>query len=485
MKITALILPFLFLFASGGNSQWITYNLSHEGVVYCMDFYNVNNGVACGHTLTAFNEKPYYTTNSGVNWVSAQCPTTIRAVSRVKFINASTLYATGAENLVLYNSGKISNEINLLPDFLKRDFIQLGRTGIITDYRGAFLKSTNAGISWQKVIQFDTLTGYLMDLNFFNLNTGYVIADSGSIGNSRVLKTINGGVNWQIIRIEQNLNLRRLLFVNENTGFVSGFKNYDSAIGGVLFRTTNAGVNWIKTNYKNGEEIKDISFSNSSTGFAICQGNYAFKVYKTVNAGNTWDSISYFQYVLSESICTVPGTGIVFITGTIDSSFYLKTFTAKSTDYGLNWTTKNYYWDDEILYSCLVDQNNWFMCGGNFNVSAVILKSTNGGSISVNNISSGIPDKYSLSQNYPNPFNPFTNIRFSIAENGKGKTENGIVSLKIFNSLGKEVAILVNEKLGAGEYEVKWDAADFPSGIYFYKLETSNFIQTKKMILIK
>ena len=89
-----------------------------------------------------------------------------------------------------------------------------------------------------------------------------------------------------------------------------------------------------------------------------------------------------------------------------------------------------------------------------------------------------IPSEYALKQNYPNPFNPSTTIRYQIPT-------SGIVSLKVYDVLSKEVANLVNEEKTAGRYEVKFDAADLPSGVYFYKIQAGNFIKTKKMILMK
>ena len=85
---------------------------------------------------------------------------------------------------------------------------------------------------------------------------------------------------------------------------------------------------------------------------------------------------------------------------------------------------------------------------------------------------------FSFSQNYPNPFNPITNIRFQIID-------FGFVSLKIYDVLGNEVAILVDENKPSGTYEVEFDAKGLPSGIYFYQLKAGNFTKTKKMILMK
>jgi hypothetical protein len=105
--------------------------------------------------------------------------------------------------------------------------------------------------------------------------------------------------------------------------------------------------------------------------------------------------------------------------------------------------------------------------------------------VAVNNISTEVPDKYKLFQNYPNPFNPTTKIRFSIPEIDKWKIENGAVALKVYDMLGKEVVTLVNEKLHPGIYEVTFDASSLTSGIYFYKLRTGNFTETKKLIFVK
>lgn len=92
--------------------------------------------------------------------------------------------------------------------------------------------------------------------------------------------------------------------------------------------------------------------------------------------------------------------------------------------------------------------------------------------------SNEIPEKFSLSQNYPNPFNPKTNIKFQIAKSGN-------VKLTVFDILGREIAVLVNQQLIPGTYEVNWDGSNYPSGVYFYRLTVGDFTQTRKMVLIK
>lgn len=98
--------------------------------------------------------------------------------------------------------------------------------------------------------------------------------------------------------------------------------------------------------------------------------------------------------------------------------------------------------------------------------------------ISVNNISSEIPSDFKLYQNYPNPFNPETKIRFSLSM-------KNFVTMKIFDVLGREVNTLVNSNYEAGTYEVNFNAAGLPSGIYYYTLKAGDFIDTKKLVVVK
>lgn len=96
----------------------------------------------------------------------------------------------------------------------------------------------------------------------------------------------------------------------------------------------------------------------------------------------------------------------------------------------------------------------------------------------VKDITSTLPTAYALEQNFPNPFNPATRINFSIPN-------EGFVTLNVYNSIGQQVATLVNESKPAGTYQVDFDGAKLSSGIYFYKITSGNFTETKKMILMK
>ena len=90
----------------------------------------------------------------------------------------------------------------------------------------------------------------------------------------------------------------------------------------------------------------------------------------------------------------------------------------------------------------------------------------------------GVPDKFFLSQNYPNPFNPTTNITFSLPEDSR-------VRITVYNLLGEQVAELVNSEFTSGSHTISFDANNFTSGIFLYRMEARNFVATKKMTLLK
>lgn len=98
--------------------------------------------------------------------------------------------------------------------------------------------------------------------------------------------------------------------------------------------------------------------------------------------------------------------------------------------------------------------------------------------VGINEFETGIPEKYSLTQNYPNPFNPSTEINYELPK-------NSFVTLKVYDLTGKLVSTLVSEQKAAGRYRAEWNASDFPSGAYFYTINSGDYSETKRMILVK
>ncbi len=208
-----------------------------------------------------------------------------------------------------------------------------------------------------------------------------------------------------------------------------------------------------------------IQFINSNTGYFVSSNSSLFK---TTNAGANWSSYQtgtgsttnmYFFTELNGWLC---GQNI-----------------KHTTNGGVNWQVQPVQGYEAGLNSIyFINETSGWAVGTN----GTILKTISGG-IGIQPISSSIPNGYELSQNYPNPFNPATKINFSIP--AFVETTRRVVSLRIYDVLGKQIAVLVNEQLSPGTYEVEWNALDASSGVYFYSLITNEFTQTKKMVVLK
>ncbi len=147
--------------------------------------------------------------------------------------------------------------------------------------------------------------------------------------------------------------------------------------------------------------------------------------------------------------------------------------------------------DFSTYYHMATDQFNkmnteyFFRCAklGIGTLAALALPTTDGGTDVA--ALEETPKNFSLSQNFPNPFNPNTTINYSVFAVGRNSISTNKVVVKVYDLLGSEVATLVNEEKAAGNYQVKFDGTNMPSGVYFYRIQAADFIQTKKMILLK
>ncbi len=266
-----------------------------------------------------------------------------------------------------------------------------------------------------------------------------------------------------------------MIFLDANTIIAKGFY-----WGGRIYRSTNAGVNWTTTFMP--VQIDCMTFYNATTGIASGVNDLGnSKIFKTTNAGVNWNEIYATPLRMFNNIMTVPATGTAFAIGvTFDTSIFAssKIATLKTTNYGATWVSKELNTNQYMMGLWIADADNFYMSGGDLNVPAVVLKSTNGGNVFVNTIGSELPDSYSLGQNYPNPFNPYTVISFQLSVVSD-------VILKVYDVMGREVRTLVNGNMQAGTYEVSFDGSGLNSGVYFYKISAGNYSETKRMILMK
>lgn len=291
-------------------------------------------------------------------------------------------------------------------------------------------------------------------VHFIDEQTGWVGGDSGY-----VYRTNDYGATWKNTSPgPNNIIWNDVYFMDFNTGIAAG----ESNSGGSIYRTANHGNNWEEVNSITGS-WKRISFCGS-TGFIAGSGNN-IGLLKTTDSGINWDNSGNSNeyndvFCVNNTVYAVGSGGVIH----------------KSPDMGVEWIVLNSGTQEDLYAVYFVDPLTGWVCGDN----GVILKTTTGGIIPIGIINTGteIPVKFSLEQNYPNPFNPITRFGLRIAE-------PGLVKLTIYNAAGKEITALINENLNPGTYEVTWDASNYPSGTYFYRLHTGDYAETKKMILLK
>lgn len=264
---------------------------------------------------------------------------------------------------------------------------------------------------------------------------------------------------------------------------------------GVLVKYNSAGIEqWVsKYNYSAAfaDGFEDVKTDNSGNIFVCgyCESNSNVASYATIKYSPA-GTVSWIQRYNGPVASSDGARSIfldnaqnVYITGSgigLNTDFDI--VTVKYTNSG------SQVWDQRYDFAGAQDigakvkgdnSGNIFILGNSYspsNPDMVIIKYTQ--PLSVEPVSGNIPLQYSLSQNYPNPFNPETKIKFQIPQ-------QGYAELIVFDITGKIIKTLFNEDLGAGEYSVKFNADGFSSGIYFYRLSSNGYTDTKKMILVK
>ncbi|MBS1494796.1 MAG: T9SS type A sorting domain-containing protein [Bacteroidetes bacterium] len=472
LNIVTLGTAGIYKTTNGGNFWYDVFDHAHLWIVpfLGMSFSTSGNGVIVGTNGLVFSSS-----NSGENWQWKYNSEKLGKLSVVKKIGFNSVLAFGVTGNFLRTTnggdGWSSEWINNGKDFSDAIFLD-SLTGFASITKkdgspvppffwvyGGIYKTTDAGANWSNIY---SSSQYLVKgVSFTNINTGYISGSMETVTTQReaILKTTNGGLNWTSIYEAPNRNsiLYKNCFLNELTGYVSG----DS---GKIVKTTNGGINWINVPVNTSNSFTNVKFFNELTGYASGNSvNLAF----TTNGGQNWsliptsadsaiNSIYFFDvnkgYVLSNRKLSFTSNG------------------------GSSWTAQNIYCEYGLNDLVFTDLNTGYIVGE----TGTILRTTDAGNVFVSNTSSEIPDHFLLHQNYPNPFNPSTKINYEIKS-------SGFVTLKVFDLLGKEVATLVNEKQNAGSYAIDFNSSEFslPSGIYFYTLNTGEFKETKKMVLIK
>jgi photosystem II stability/assembly factor-like uncharacterized protein len=488
-------------------SDWAVVNYHAYASVNSMQFLNDSVGIAAGsdgyilktvdggNTWTSFGPLPLSNNHQYFTVAFTSNTNGFLMGERghiLKTTNAGTSYDTVSAGL--RNNLTCVQFINAL-------------TGYTAGRSKTLLKTTDGGLSWitRSAINNNPNSLIFWSMHFINENTGYLGYDLGIIA-----RTTDGGLTFTNKQLPSTQAMHAIHFAGTDTGYAAGKNNF-------FYRTFNAGANWTRIYPDSGYffgTFTDIEFLNAQTGFA---SNTNGRMYKTTNSGTNWiiDSLTvsdtlaggiYGLHAITGSlIYAAGGSGRIFKTtdaGTSwttysagDYNFQKVFFTNSNTGYaagkkgtgggamlkttngGVNWAEQVTYTSSQINSVVFPSANIGYAVGDN----GTILRTLTAGEHPVITGITGTTEtaeSYRLSQNYPNPFNPATNISFNIPA-------QALVTLKVYDILGREMAVLVNEVRNKGLYTVTFDGSRLASGVYFYRLNAGDFTETKRMMLLK
>ena len=383
---------------------------------------DVSNGVNINAGL-------YFTSDRGINWLQLDSALGNNTVYGFKIISPETLFILKA---------------------------------------GTLYKTTNHGETWEVInnISNNPIRGF--GISPFNVNEMYGIdlgfAGGGTFNN--LYKSTNGGENWEMLGpFPSSSHGNALAFAFDLTDSMNLYVVVDDHWTSLyLFKSTDKGDNWFYVS-------TPPTFAGIHTDYFIPNRIYQKGQYISNDGGLNWFEAD---------------------SGLTDTSYHLSFYQDKLTTrllYNLR-TDGIYYSSNETIFWQLMKVSKTlpidFQNMRNMLIEPVrkelYLGTTEGIYktiiiTSVNEYEKKDLD-FSLSQNYPNPFNPSTTIKYQIRE-------NGFVTLKVYNILGKEVATLVNQQQQSGRYEVNFNATNLASGVYLYRLRVNDYVDVKKMLLLK
>lgn len=384
----------------------------------------------------------------------------------------------------------------------------------VCGYNGTVLRTTNSGVNWSNANS-GGIPGNVSLINIWGINGGSAITAGYAGTNTWVWKTTNAGSNWAQVFTQPNgfINAIAMRQSFPNQGIMIG-----DPVGSrwSIWKTTDSGSNWDSTGLFLPQAGSETGWNNSLfwsqyPDSSIWFGTNNYRVYHSNNYGQSWGIQSTLAEQNSYAISFWYTSGL-----TGGSTLYM------SNNYGYNWSnitslgtnmfggfvtfpvpvenTLNfgYSWyvrNDTKIYRAIGGFNwevEYTAPSGNYvHISQprngfYLWAVRNNGGITrcscyisgITQISGKVPVTYFLKQNFPNPFNPQTNIDFDIPK----KT---FVKINVYDPTGRLVTNIINNEYNAGSYRVNWDASGYSSGVYFYSIITEEFVQTKKMMLVK
>ena len=507
-----LMVVFLLFACSSLFAQWTVQNSgipTSDQVVLAA----VNENVCWGVTRVPNVSYVTRTTDGGTTWVASNL-SSLNGFGSIATVSADTAWIAANGSIYSTTDGGLNwmeqlttNGLMLIVRFFdSNNGVCIGVLGI---GNSEIYTTTNGGSLWTPVPPSNIPDpangeGFIPDNAWVVGNTIWVPTNGNFTFPGSLYKSTDRGLTWNVTRPVVNQGGSFCAFKDSLNGLLS------SAASNVVKRTTDGGTTWTPTDsIPQGVSPLFMSYvPGTNEAYMVTSvnppGDLTGSAY-TLDNGATWttvDSVTQHgkaAFVSPSTGWSWGGANVIYKWSGPPVPVELTSFTAQAQDAKviLHWVTaaeinnkgfeiyrngnkiafvdgkgtttekQDYSFIDENLKSGIY---NYRLNQLDFDGTQEVI-----GELTVYLT---LPEKFSLGQNYPNPFNPSTTISFSILN-------SEFITLKVFDVLGNEVATLINEEKSAGSYQVEFDASALTSGIYFYKLQAGNFIETKKMILLR
>jgi photosystem II stability/assembly factor-like uncharacterized protein len=434
-----------------------------------------------GQLYAGTNVGVYRSVDNANNWSQMSSSGLIPIVYHLVVKSDGTLIA--GNSFGIFRSTDLGNNWDRINTGVKGGFmysVAANSNGYIFGGAHGIFRSSDLGSSWTSV---GPQNGYARLLATSTTSAVYAGTDVG------VYRSTDDGATW----LSTPVAFAQVLAVAPS-GIV--FVGHSTA----MLRSTNGGVSWdsINTGLPKASR-RAIGITPAGVVYVSVSGN---GLYRSSNNGTTWTLSTLTQEVTS--LCC-PQTGVV-LACTGATGFY------RSSDNGQSWTVLNNGVGLSNVYALVANSrgdifasavgvyqstdagNSWISVGQGVTSSVISMAVSREGNLIAGTGGSGVfrgdlvasgvkgssvlPVDFALEQNYPNPFNPSTIINYQVSAPGR-------VLLRVFNAIGQEVAVLVNEQKNPGAYSIRWDAQVAPSGIYFYRLQAGDRLETKKMVYLR
>lgn len=391
----------------------------------------------------------YYTSDNGVNWTQRNTGLANKYVLCIAG-NENIIFAGTHSDHIFFTTDKGDSWIKLDPGpYYVTSLAYSSTTLFAGNYFGYIYSSSNNGINWD--ILYATKTG--VSISYLSVYGDTIIA--GTSGNG-IIRSNDKGKTWNSISSGFDQSFINCIVRKDNTLLAAAYEG--------ILRSTDDGSTWQNVYRTTSWYYARYIIFNGSDILAGVDGK---GLIKSDDNGISWKEIRSLDSWTVYNIA-VQNNNIV-VTNNYEG-------VSLSTNNGKSWTKKNMGFDSSSPYiTSLFVQGQKVYIGTQFRS---VMKCDLQELINSRQVSDDIPQIFAMYHNYPNPFNPYTKIDFSVLVSAH-------VKLRVFNSLGKEIKVLVNENLTPGNYEYEFNGESFSSGMYLYVLESNNTVITGKMILLK